>query len=84
MNRMRDLLDEEVHEFPEHERAPVAGSPATPTHGLAFRLAYGLWWRQLPSRHTAETPLLNLHWLGRGDVARFVALLLAAWGLPAL
>ncbi len=42
MNRMRDLLDEEVHEFPEHERAPVAGSPATPAHGRATRLAYVL------------------------------------------
>ncbi|WP_249695013.1 MFS transporter [Stappia sp. WLB 29] len=42
MNPMRGVLDEEIHEFPEHERAPVAGSPATPNHGPAIRLAYAL------------------------------------------
>ncbi|RPD88564.1 MFS transporter [Luteimonas sp. 100069] len=40
MRRFRDLLEEEVVEFPEHERSPVPGSPATPTHGPATRLAY--------------------------------------------
>lgn len=42
MTAIRDLLDEEVLEFPVHERAPVPGSPATPTHGPATRLAYAL------------------------------------------
>ncbi|RUO34108.1 MFS transporter [Aliidiomarina soli] len=38
--KIRDHLNEEVTEFPEHERSPVPGSPATPTHGPATRLAY--------------------------------------------
>jgi MFS family permease len=42
MTTIRDLLDEEVVEFPVHERSPVPGSPATPTHGAATRLAYAL------------------------------------------
>lgn len=42
MTTIRDLLDEEVAEFPVHERSPVPGSPATPTHGSATRLAYAL------------------------------------------
>lgn len=40
MGRFRDLLEEEVVEFPAHERSPVPGSPATPAHGLGTRLAY--------------------------------------------
>lgn|GEM_PF-1015313 len=42
MSGFRDLLEEEVVEFPVHERSPVPGSPATPTHGPATRLAYAL------------------------------------------
>lgn len=42
MTTIRDLLDEEVVEFPVHERSPVPGSPATPTHGAATRVAYVL------------------------------------------
>ena len=42
MSRFRDLLEEEVVEFPVHERSPVPGSPATPTHGPATRMAYAL------------------------------------------
>ena len=38
--RFRDFLEEEVVEFPVHERSPVPGSPATPTHGPTTRLAY--------------------------------------------
>lgn len=37
---LRDLLEEEVVSFPEHERSPVPGSPATPPHGPAIRVAY--------------------------------------------
>lgn len=36
------LLDEETTELPAHERGAVPGSPGTPTHGLANRLAYAL------------------------------------------
>ena len=42
MTTVRDLLVEEVVQFPAHERSPVPGSPATPTHGPATRLAYVL------------------------------------------
>ena len=40
MSGFRDLLEEEVVEFPLHERSPVPGSPATPSHAPALRLAY--------------------------------------------
>jgi len=39
---IRDLLQEETVAFPAHERAAVAGSPATPAHGPAMRAAYAL------------------------------------------
>lgn len=42
MSRFRELLEEEVVEFPVHERSPVPGSPATPTHGPMTRMAYAL------------------------------------------
>lgn len=40
--RIASLLEEEAVEIPLHERSPVVGSPATPTHGWAVQLAYAL------------------------------------------
>lgn len=40
--RIASLLEEEAVDIPLHERSPVIGSPATPTHGWAIRLAYAL------------------------------------------
>lgn len=40
--RLRDILSEERWEFAPHERPAMPGSPGSPDHPLARRIAYGL------------------------------------------
>lgn len=40
MTQFRDFLDDKAYDFPEHQRPAVAGSPATPSHDPATRLAH--------------------------------------------
>lgn len=40
MRSLRAFFDDETYDFPEHERSAVVGSPASPSHKAASRLAH--------------------------------------------